>query len=262
MSLLWTQAVKTSVPHMALPWRVERGEENYAHSAKPTREAGFAGYVGKDHDEDEDDYGEDEGQSHQSGGFDEDLYDESAPTPTTHQQRHYDIHGEHSDSYHDDHHEAYEKALDQRKQKAADEDRPNWTNNPLHRFIGRHGTDTDHWKQHATYGAVSLHEPVYATQSHVSQAHIDKYKQSPGASSHHVDKYGPGHNDYLGDGAPMFVTHDGDKHTIEGHHRVAAALQRGDKHIMGWHYDADKHGGFPDQDGNMPDHEDYWDEDE
>lgn len=251
MSLLWKNAAAHQREAMA--WHVEPGEENYAHSAKSVRHAGFTGYV--DHDADTlAEYNS--GNEDHEEGFNENLWDESSPDPTTRQQRHQDEHGEYPQSYYDRHDEAYEKA----KQNKAQEDVPDHEDNALMHFVGNHGTNTAHWQQHGEYGAVNLKQPVYATQSHVSQAHIDKYHADPGAMSHHQMKYQHmGKNNYLGDGAPMFVTHEGRLHAIEGHHRTAAALQRGDSHIMGWHYNADQHGGFPDEDGNMPGHEDYYD---
>lgn len=253
MSLLWKNAA--AIQKEAMAWHVDPGEEHYAQSAKSVRHAGFAGYVGKDDDDDDDEYGSD--GSHGHGGFDEDLYDEVRPDPTSAQERHNDEEGEYPQSYYDAHDKAYEKAMDERQNGAAQDSRPDWTDNALHRFIRQHGTNTTHWRQHGTYGAVDLTGPVHATQSHVSQAHIDKYIQSPGAMSHHQTKYpNSGGSDYLGDGAPMFVTHNGDLHAIEGHHRTAAALQQGKSSIMGHHYNADEHG-FPDEHGHMPDHEDY-----
>lgn len=250
MSLLWKNAA--AFQHESMAWHVAPGEEHIAQHAKSVRHAGFAGYVGRG--DDDDDYGEE--QSH--GGFDEDLWDDSTPEPTSSQQRHYEEHDEYPQSYEDAHEEAYGRAQDAKNR----ENEPDYEDGPLHRFVGEHGQNTHHWQQHATYGAVNLKQPVYATQSHVSQMHIDKYHHDPGAMSHHKMKYNPGgQSDYLGDGAPMFVTHEGRLHATEGHHRTAAALQRGDDHIMGWHYDADKHG-FPDDEGRMPDHPDYEDPDE
>jgi hypothetical protein len=251
MALLWKNAA--AFQREAMAWYAEPGEEHYAQTAKHVRNAGFAGHV--DHDADtRAEYNE--GQSGEDEGFDEDLHDqahEQARTPRD--QQHYDRHGDYPESYWDRQGEAYDRLKNQK----AREEEPDHEDNALMRFIGNHGTNTAHWHQHGTYGAVSLKQPVYATQSHVSQAHIDKYLVDPGAMSHHKSKYPSSTSNYLGDGAPMFVTHEGRLHTTEGHHRTAAALQRGDSHIMGWHYDADHHGGFPDEDGNMPDHEDYYD---
>jgi hypothetical protein len=252
MSLLWRNAaIQAGTPHEGMAWNVMPGEEHHAQSAKSVRHAGFAGYVSDTPDYDGPDHdGPDE--------FDEDLYDAARPDPTSAQQAHEDYHEEPTQSFDDRHQKAYQDALDKKEQ----ENEPDHADDALMKFVGNHGTNTAHWKQHATYGHVDLRQPVHATQSHVSQNHIDKYLGDPGAQSHHREKYpNAGGSDYLGDGAPMFVTHEGRLHATEGHHRTAAALQRGDSHIMGWHYDADKHG-FPDSNGNMPDHPDYDEEDE
>jgi hypothetical protein len=255
MALLWKNAAAFQREGMA--WYVEPGEEHYAQTAKHVKNAGFAGYV--DHDADtRAEYNE--GQSGDEGGWDEDLNDQAHEQAlTSRDQRHYDEHDDYPESYWGRQDQAYQRLKDQ---KARDEE-PDHEDNALKRFVGNHGTNTAHWQQHGTYGAVNLKQPVYATQSHVSQAHIDKYLADPGATSHHRMKYGEttGNSNYLGDGAPMFVTHEGRLHATEGHHRTAAALQRGDSHIMGWHYDADQHG-FPDEEGRMPDHPDYEDSDE
>lgn len=257
MSLLWKNAAAFQREGMA--WHAEPGEEHYAQSAKSVRHAGYAGYVGRNTDDD--DWGEDENEH--GDGFDDDLWDEVRPDPTSAQERHYEEHGDYPESHFEQHDVAYQRALLNREQQRKEEDTPDHEDDKLHRFISEHGTNTAHWQQHGEYGAVSLKRPVYATQSHVSQGHIDKYLADPGATSHHKLKYGEttGNSNYLGDGSPLFVTHEGRLHAIEGHHRTAAALQRGDSHIMGWHYDADKHG-FPDDNGNMPGHPDYEDPDE
>lgn len=248
MSLLWKSAA--AFQHESMAWYVAPGEDHIAQHVKSVRHAGFAGYVAPLRDEDEDGDGEDE--------WNEDDWDNARPDPTSAQERHYEEHDEYPQSYEDAHDRAYEKL---RRDRAAEND-PDHEDEQLHHFIGEHGQNTEHWKQHATYGAVNLKQPVYATQSHVSQMHIDKYHHDPGAMSHHQQKYNPnGQSEYLGDGAPMFVTHEGRLHATEGHHRTAAALQRGDDHIMGWHYDADKHG-FPDDEGRMPGHPDYEDREE
>ncbi len=253
MSLLWKNAA--AFQREAMAWHVEPGEERYAQSAKHVKKAGFAGYVNYDQDTREE-LGEHE-DDHE--GFDEDLYDQAHENVV--QPRDEAYHEEHDDypqSYYDRKDDEYGRLVDQKGR----ENEPDHEDNHLMRFVSDHGTNSAHWQTHGSYGAVDLTQPVYATQSHVSQDHIDKYLYDPGAMSHHRMKYqNAGGSDYLGDGAPMFVTHHGRLHTTEGHHRTAAALQRGDKSIMGWHYDADKHG-FPDENGYMPGHPDYEDPDE
>lgn len=261
MSLLWKNAAAFQMgPRQGMSWYVAPGEEHIAQHAKSVRNAGFAGYVGRNHDDDDDyEHGDDE---EDYDGWDPDLHDETRPEPTSAQERHYEEHGEYPQSYDDLHDLNYQRAYDKRAADRERDNTPDHEDEKLHRFVREHGQNTAHWKQHATYGAVDLKQPVYATQSHVSQMHIDKYHHDPGAMSHHQEKYSRGgESKYLGDGAPMFVTHEGRLHATEGHHRTAAALQRGDDHIMGWHYDADEHG-FPDDEGRMPDHPDYEDPDE
>lgn len=247
MSLLYSQIPQRE----AMAWYTEPGEEGMHHQIHPTRKAGFAGYVDMSSERAEE-YGH---HSEDHEGFDEDLWDDSSPEPTDEENRHYEEHDEMPSSFHERHDEAYQKAL----QDKQDESRPDHEDDELMDFVGNHGTNKDFWHQHAKLENVDIkNQPVYATQSHVSQTHLDKYLHHPDAPTH-KDR---GTGDYLGDEAPLMVTHNGRLHAIEGHHRTAAALQRGDHHIEAWHYNADEHGGLPDQDGNMPDHEDYenyWD---
>lgn len=230
MSLLWNNAVR----HEAMPWYHENSstfEHPVVHSV---RNAGFAGYAD---DEDElHDLREGHDNEDHEEGFDEDLYDRVAPEPDEEEEAHYEEHGELPDSYYDRRDQAYEKA----KREKAKEDDPDIHDPELRRFIGDHGANTNLWQRHGERKAVDLTQPVYATQSHVSQTHIDRYKSNPGDISDHAHTYGPGHSDYLGEEAPLFVTHQGRLHAIEGHHRVAAALQQGKPEIKGWHYDLDE----------------------
>lgn len=119
-----------------------------------------------------------------------------------------------------------------------DDDEPDHVDEHLHHFVMAHGNDDHEWKRHEPQPvSVNLSHGVYATQSHVSQKHINKYLDDLGAQTH------MGHPDsgYLGDEHPMFVTHNGELHVTEGHHRVGAALQRGQSSMMGWHYNLDDH---------------------
>lgn len=252
MSLLFAQ-----VQREAMAWSYEDGESRHDHpQVHSVRNAGYAGYVNMSPERAEDYHSGDDDED--KDGFDEDLWDEHSPEPTDEEDAHHEEHGEYPDSYYDRHEEAYNNAIDQRRQKAREEDRPDYEDDELMDFIGNHGTDKSFWKQHATHGPVDIKSnPVYATQSHVSQTHLDKYLSRPDAST----KHDRGDDRYLGDAAPLMVTHNGRLHTIEGHHRVAAALQRGDHHINAWHFNADQHGGLPDEYGKMPgdeNYEDYW----
>lgn len=230
MSLLWNTAVR----HEAMPWNQNQlgtGHHPVVHSTKKGGPSGFAGYVGDS--EYDNDLREDTGDE---DGFDEDLYDESTPDPTEEEERHYEEHGDYPDSHYERHDQAYQKALQKRKQQ----EHPDYDDPDLMKFVREHGSNTSLWKKHGEYKPIDLkRQPVYATQPYVSQKHIDKYKSDPHAPTAHVQQYG--HNvEYLGDEAPMFVTSNGDLHVTEGHHRVAAALQRGDTHIHGWHYNLDE----------------------
>jgi hypothetical protein len=106
-------------------------------------------------------------------------------------------------------------------------------------------SNTSLWHDYGRTGKINLRQPVWATQSHVAREHIDRYKANPNDTSAHVKQYGnvPG-RDYMGEEHPMFVTHQGRLHCIEGHHRVAAALERGDKEIIAHHFNLDEHPQF------------------
>ena len=235
-------AYTTRQRRIAMPWFNNNDGVNPSH-AKSVRDAGYAGYVGDSERDEELGHGGHEDE------FDEDLWDHVAPEPTHEEQRHIDEHGDYPDSYYERHDEAYGEA----KHRKAQEDEMDHDDPELHHFIGEHGSNSALWKEKGTFGKVNIKDqPVYATQSHVNQHHIDHYTASPGDISHSMRNtpgYGERHaqDPYLADEHPMFVTHEGRLHVTDGHHRVAAALQSGQKHIMGWHYDGDKHG-FPDED--------------
>jgi hypothetical protein len=230
VSLLWSDAVR----HEAMPWH-DYNESKFSHPVvHSVRNAGFAGYT------DDRDYLHDLREGHDNEdhdeGFDENLYDSSSPEPDEEEERHFHEHGEWPDSYYERHDQAYEKA----KQDKAREDEPDNDDPDLMKFIRHHGDNTELWQRHGEHKAIDLTQPVHATQSHVSQTHIDRYKSNPGDISDHAHTYGQTGSDYLGEEAPLFVTHNGRLHTTEGHHRVAAALQQGKPEIKGWHYDLDE----------------------
>lgn len=258
MSLLWTQAVQ----HEAMPWNHDEGSVFTHPVVHPVKKAGFASYTDDrdrlaEYREDRRDMGEED------DGFDEGLYDDSAPEPTAEEQAHHEEHDEYPESYYDRHNEAYEEA----KRKKAEEDEPDHDDPELMNFVSNHGSNGVLWRKYGEFKPVDLTQPVHATQSHVSQTHIDRYLHNPGDISDHEYKYGPSGSGYLGNEAPMFVTHHGALHVTEGHHRTAAALARGDKEIKGWHYDLDKDPARVkdqeevEQDGSWKDPDD-WDEDD
>lgn len=218
MSTLWTQA---------MAWSNLPGERH--HDTPSVRNVGFKGFVGSSFHDDH--YSDHDSKAH----WDEDAYDEAAPEPTTRQFKHHDKHGDFPQSYYDAHDRNYGEVL--KKKKA--EDKPDIVDDDLHMFIREHGANSELWKNKAHLGPVDMSKGVHATQTHVSRTHLDKYHANPQAEVHHA-----GHGEYLGSHTPLFVTHQGRLHAIEGHHRVGAALERGDKSIHAWHYDADKHG-FP-----------------
>lgn len=223
MSTLWVQA---------MAWRQE-ADDPVRHTPVRVTDAGFKGYVGDS--EYEDGLREDEGPGEDE--FDEDLYDRSSPEPTPEEHAHYEEHGEHPDSYYERHDNAYAKALEDRKA----EDRPDIEDPELGHFIREHGGSSHLWQNKGHLGTIPLGDrPVYATQSHVSKEHVQRYLDNPQSQTAHEMQYGPtpGH---LANEAPQFVTHEGRLHAIEGHHRIAAALQRRVGSIHGWHFNLDKH---------------------
>lgn len=237
MSLLWTQAVS----HESMAWDHKPETIVEHHAILPVKKAGFASYTGdaeweRELQEDREKNGHEEDES----DFDDDLHNATRPEPTPEEAAHEEEHGELPDSFYDRHDEAYESALEKKKRDKAAENEPDRDDPKLMKFVDDHGTNTELWRKHGTYGDVDLSRGVHATQSHVSQGHIDRYLKNPGDKSEHQHIYGPGKSDYLADEAPMFVTHQGSLHVTDGHHRVAAAIQRGDKTMKGWHYDLDK----------------------
>lgn len=252
MALLWTQAVQ----HEGMAWYQDPDSivTHQPHHILPVKKAGFASYTADKDWEDEMQEGrEDHGEEHDD--FDDDLYESARPEPTPEEEAHNEEHGEYPEEYQDRHYKAYGEALDRKREEKRAENEPDHDDPDLIRFVGNHGTNTDLWRRHGTFGDVDLTKGVHATQSHVSQAHIDRYLADPDDATESVQQ-GRGQNSgYLGDEAPMFVTHHGALHTTEGHHRVAAALQRGDKSMKGWHYDLDKDPAL-----TKPQYEDWGDE--
>lgn len=229
MSLLWTQAAR----HQAMPWHEDRHSTFQHPTVHSVRNAGFAGYT-NDREQLEE-LRESSGEDHDK--FDENLYEDATPDMTPEEEAHHEEHGEPPESYYERHDQAYEQA----KHQKAQEDEPDDDDPGLMRFVGDHGDNPKLWHKYGTLGHVDLTKPVHATQSHVSQTHIDRYRDNPHDSSDHVYSFGPSAaRDYPGEEAPMFVTHGGALHVTEGHHRTAAALQSGKKSIRGWHYDLDK----------------------
>jgi hypothetical protein len=243
MSQLWIRAAALQADAMA--WTQQYRDDHRKYTPISVRHAGFAGLVGdSEYDRElKEDSGEDDHDD-----FDEELYGQAQPDPTTHEQRHYEEHGEMPDSYDERHDMAYDHA----KRQKAQEDTPDIEDPPLRHFIGEHGSNTQLWHDYGRTGKVNLQQPIYATQTHVAKEHIDKYLHHPGATSHHQEMYGMGAGGhYLGSEHPMFVTHEGRMHVIEGHHRVAAELQRGSKEMHAHHFNLDEHPQFGTDEGNQ-----------
>lgn len=105
------------------------------------------------------------------------------------------------------------------------------------RFMDEHGPlDNDVWERHGSFSPIDLTMPVYATQSHLSRKHLDKY--GPGQVREHEPVSG-GFMRYLGEDGPMVVTHQGAHYVLDGHHRVGAALERGEPKVNAWNLDLD-----------------------
>lgn len=228
MSSLWTQAMA----HQAMPWQVHPGEEDYADHAKHVKDVGFAGFVQHPSYE--------RLQGRQEPPFNHDKWNELEPEPEDHDWHHFDEHGEFSPS----HSERHQKAYDDWSKGEAARDVPDHTSHHLHVFQRSDGLFPDTWEKHGEFKPVGIKGPVWATQSHVNQGHINRYKNDPGDKSWFEHRGGDPMKagvEYKGTKHPLFVTHQGRLHVIEGHHRVAAAMQRGDTHIQGWHINLDEY---------------------
>lgn len=127
-------------------------------------------------------------------------------------------------------------------------DNPDWDDEQavgqhtgVHEFRGYSGRENDfaHWHDKGEITHVPLHgSTVYATQARVTKHGVDSYLKDPDRRS------GSGRPNYPANDRPIFVKHGGSYFTLDGHHRTAAAMLRGDKSVEGHVYDADKHG-FP-----------------
>lgn len=251
MTNLWIRAAVHQIEGMA--WDHDP-RDPAQYTPVHVKDAGYAGVVG-DHEDDKE-WAEETGQAKQDEGFDEDLWDESAPDPMSHEQRHYQEHGEMPDSYHERHDVAYDEAKDRRDIERAkspyDHEDPE-----LRHFTGQFQSHTQFWHDHGRVGRVNLRQPVWATQTHVAREHIDKYRANPNATPHHHVMYPQAAHisDYLGSEHPMFVTHQGRLHVTEGHHRVAAELEKGSPHVYGWHFSLDDHPQYGNGDVGEEDYE-------
>lgn len=121
------------------------------------------------------------------------------------------------------------------------------THREMANFRSLHQTDRDMWHKHGQVENVDLHaQPVYASQGYLAREHLDRYRKKPDDMGETQRKNNGSQADWLtsypGTHMPMFIRHENNLFTTEGHHRVGAAFLRGDKTIRGMVYDADKHG--------------------
>lgn len=121
------------------------------------------------------------------------------------------------------------------------------THREMANFRSLHQTDRDMWHKHGQVENVDLHaQPVYASQGYLAREHLDRYRKNPDDMGETQRKNNGSQADWLtsypGTHMPMFIRHENNLFTTEGHHRVGAAFLRGDKTIRGMVYDADKHG--------------------
>jgi hypothetical protein len=226
VSLLW----KTAMAREAMPWQVHHGEEDMADHAVHVKDAGFAGFVShsKYHAITE----------KTEPRFNHKIWNEVEPEPTDEDFHHFDQHGEFTPEHTQRHHDAYGKRMAEEHAR----DTPDHVDNDVTIFQHGEGLFPSTWENKGHLGSVDISGPVHATQSHVNQAHVERYLDKPDDKSWWEQRSGrTDETGYKGTQHPLFVTHQGRLHVIEGHHRVAAALQRGDKTIHGWHYDLDKH---------------------
>jgi hypothetical protein len=127
-------------------------------------------------------------------------------------------------------------------------DNPDWDDEQavgahagVHEFRGYSGRENNfaHWHDKGEITHVPLHGGnIYATQPRVTNRGVNAYLNDP------QRKPGSGRANYPANDRPIFVHHGGNYYTLDGHHRTAAAMLRGDEHVEGHVYDADKHG-FP-----------------
>ncbi len=201
MSALWI----TATHHTAMPWSQNPDEPDYTPLS--VKHAGFVGYVGS--------------------GDDEDLKELTLPTPTRSDMRYLMHNDDWPHAYHQRHQEATEKA----KANLTHEDAPDIEDPRLHHFLRHHFGDQHLWQP----GTADLTKPVYATQTHVAQEHLNRYRDNPSAPVHGAETRG------VDADAPMLVTHEGRTHAIEGHHRIAAGIERGDRSMPAWLFNLDHH---------------------
>lgn len=272
MSLLWKEAIALHATDPRIVHNVEAGprEQHVTEAGFKSHVWGtpYSGFWEHTHD-----------PSQLSEDTRENIYGEQYKEP---RKRSMDQYGDPNTAHMESHDRRAGEAMEHEVKK-----RQGNRNDELHSFLADHATNKQFWdtvpKQH-----VDLREGVHATQPTVFKEHLLRYLKNPYGETEHsrlntkpknVYKQAPDPDtgeqheyyhtqdkppapehvkDYFGNETPGFVRHNGKLHAVEGHHRVAAALMRGDTHIEGRLYDADKHG-FPDapEDDEMSQYEDH-----
>jgi hypothetical protein len=260
MSLLWKNAIAVHTADPQTIARIQNGPREV-----PVTHAGFKSHVwGTPYSgfwEHTHDPAHSLGQDTQ-----ERLWDDTWKEPRPQSQNEY---GDPSTEHEESHRRRFEDRAGQELQSRQDD-----RNDDLHRFLTSHATNKSFWDQVPVHH-VDLSQDIHATQPYVLKDHLLRYLHNPedttdhaqrnlGAPIHHDRDPGSGEthpyyrteeahpdswrqqhvDDYYGNQMPGFVKHEGKVHAVEGHHRVAAALLRGDKAIQGRYHDADQHG-FP-----------------
>lgn len=165
------------------------------------RHAGFAGYVGS--------------------GDNEELKDMTMPSQSPSTRQFIEDNNAYPEAYKQLHRERYEKA----KANLTDEDMPDHEDPRLYHFMrGRYEVP---WSS----GLVDTTEvPIHATQSHVAKEHIARYDHNPDQRDN---------NDQ--DSLPVLVKHQDRWHAMDGHHRIASGIARGEKNLPVQYFDLDNH---------------------
>lgn len=108
--------------------------------------------------------------------------------------------------------------------------------------------NTEGWAEwhHMPKVDVPLHH-VFATQPTVTSEHLKRYLANPGDETDHTRKMREAGSPekaarYPFNDHPGFVHYRGRMLALDGHHRIAAAMMRGDRSIRGKVWDADVHG--------------------
>lgn len=195
----------------AMPWI--QHPEDPPHTPVPVKHGGFAGYVGP--------------------GTDEDVSTWATPAHTPSELRHLIHHDVWPSSFRDRH----ERAQDELRATMTKDDVADIEDPRLFHFMNHHYSDQRKFRE-ATADTTAY--PIYATQTHLSKEHLGRYRSDPHGTA---DMTGG-----IGAHAPVLITHEGRVHAADGHHRLSAAIERGETELPVWHFDLD-HFHMPEYDG-------------